>query len=88
MSARTIASKATLSAVINPRVARPAKDSDVREDYDLILRLVIHLGTVFGGIVTGVILAIVQPDLYVALTVQGMIPGAFLEIGDFFLKLN
>lgn len=76
-----------LRVVLDPKVHRPPLDDPEREEYDAGLRIVIHLAMIFSGIFTVAVLTMLGTDIYLMVALQGMIPGAIQEVGDFKLHL-
>lgn len=69
--------------VLNPKVKRPRADDPMREEYDAALRITLHLCMIFSGIFTVTLLTLLSVDVYFTIAMEGLIPGAIQEVGDF-----
>jgi hypothetical protein len=79
--------KVRVRDVLNPKVPRPPKGDPRRDDYDAAMRVVIHLTMIFSGILAAGVMTWVGISVYAMIAVQGVLPGAVQEVGDFLLRL-
>jgi hypothetical protein len=80
------ATKVTFKDVLNPKVPRPPRESELRHDYDQTFRCLVHLAMIFAGVIVGVTMAGLQCSLITITVIQGILPSGIQEACDYLFK--